>query len=117
LSTAIEVSDGACFDVSTYYCQALRYGQLYLKLINGKAFLLKTHGARTLINLRPIWFNGINLPKGSLFTMTDENEFAFLRLTPFMFDNREDMISAFGTEVIKAEDSGEDLMEVANYSY
>ncbi len=117
LSTAIDVSDGACFDVSTYYCQALRYGQLYLKLINGKPFLLKTHGARTLINLRPIWFNGVNLPKGSLFTMTGENEFAFLRLTPFMFDDREDMVSAFGTEVIKAEDSGEDLLAVANYDW
>jgi hypothetical protein len=117
LPTKIDVSDGACFDVSTYYCQALNYGQLYLKLINGKAFLLKTHGARTLINLQPILFNGISLPKGSLFTMTDENEFAFLRLTPFMFDNREDMISAFGTEVIKAEDSGEDLLAVANYSW
>jgi hypothetical protein len=117
LPTKIDVSDGACFDVSTYYCQALNYGQLYLKLINGKAFLLKTHGARTLINLQPIWFNGINLPKGSLFTMTDENEFAFLRLTPFMFDNREDMVSAFGSEVIKAEDNGEDLLEVANYNW
>jgi hypothetical protein len=117
LLTAIDVSDGACFDVSTYYCQAMRCGQLYLKLINGKAFLLKTHGARTLINLQEIWFNGIHLPKGSLFTVTGDNKFAFLRLTPFMFDNREDMLSAFGTEVIKTEELGEDLLRVANYSW
>lgn len=112
---AIGVSDGACFDVTSYYCQALQYGHLYQKIINGKKFLIKTHGSQTLINLSPIWFNGIELPKGSLFTTVNNDEFAFLRLTPFAFDNREDMVSAFGTEIIKAEDIGEEVMSVVNY--
>lgn len=114
-SEAIGVSDGACFDVASYYCQALNYGNLYQKTINNKQFLIKTHGSHTLINLTPIWFNGIELPKGSLFTTVDNDEFAFLRLTPFVFNNREDMVSAFGTEIIKAEDNGENVMSVVNY--
>lgn len=114
-SDAIGVSDGACFDVASYYCQALNYGNLYQKTINNKQFLIKTHGSHTLINLTPIWFNGIELPKGSLFTTVDNDEFAFLRLTPFVFNNREDMVSAFGTEIIKAEDNGENVMSVVNY--
>lgn len=114
-SEAIGVSDGACFDVASYYCQALNYGNLYQKTINNKQFLIKTHGSHTLINLTPIWFNGIELPKGSLFTTVNNDEFAFLRLTPFVFDNRQDMVSAFGTEIIKAENNGEDVMSVVNY--
>lgn len=114
---AIGINTGACFDVATYYCQAYEYGKLYLKIINGKRFLEKTHGNHTLINLSPIWFNGIELPKGSLFTTVNNDDFAFLRLTPFMFDNRQDMLSAFGTEIIKAEDLGEDPLKIINHNW
>jgi len=37
---------------------------------------------------------------------------AFLRFTPFMFDNIDDMVSAFGTEVIKSLNQGSDPMKV-----
>lgn len=113
----ISINGGACFDVATYYCQAYRYGKLYLKIINGQRFLEKTHGNHTLINLSPIYFNGIQLPKGSLFTTVNGDEFAFLRLTPFMFDNRQEMVSAFGTEVIKAEDDGGNLLQIINHDW
>ena len=113
---AIQLSDGACFDVTTYYCQALNDGKLYQKIINGHLFLIKTHGANTLINVKPILFNGLWLPKGSLFiSPNNDDQFAFLRLTPFVFDNREDMLAAFGSEIIKAETNGENAMKVENY--
>lgn len=114
-SDSIGVKDGACFDVTSYFCQAFQCGNLYQKIINGKRFFIKTCGSHTLINLTPIWFNGIELPKGSLFTTVNNDEFAFLRLTPFMFDNREDMLSAFGTEIIKAEEGGDNVLSVVNY--
>jgi len=114
---AISINEGACFDVATYYCQAYEYGRLYLKIINGQRFLEKTHGSHTLINLSPIYFNGIQLPKGSLFTTVNNDEFAFLRLTPLMFDNRQDMVSAFGAEIIKAEDLGGDLLKIINHDW
>lgn len=113
---AIQLSDGACFDITTYYCSALEYGQLYQKIINGHLFLIKTHGHNTLINIKPILFNGVWLPKGSLFiSPNNDDQFAFLRLTPFMFDNREEMLAAFGTEIIKAETNGKNAMDVVNY--
>lgn len=114
---AISINEGACFDVATYYCQAYEYGRLYLKIINGQRFLEKTHGSHTLINLSPIYFNGIQLPKGSLFTTVNNDEFAFLRLTPLMFDNRQDMVSAFGAEIIKTEDLGGDLLKIINHDW
>ena len=70
-----------------------------------------------MINLSPIYFNGIQLPKGSLFTTVNNDEFAFLRLTPLMFDNRQDMVSAFGAEIIKTEDLGGDLLKIINHDW
>jgi hypothetical protein len=34
-----------------------------------------------------------------------------------MFDNRQDMVSAFGAEIIKAEDLGGDLLKIINHDW
>jgi len=110
--TQVKIQNGACFDVTSYYCQAVSQNKTYARKINGKPFLLKTHGSNTLMNAEPIMFKGINLPRGSLFTIGGDGKLAFLRFTPFMFDTREDMVSSFGTEVLKAEAEGGDLESV-----
>lgn len=102
-SSRISIKAGACFDVVSYYAQAQNLGKLYNIELFGKSFLQKTHGARTFINTGEFPFNGISLPRGSLFVKGDDGGLAFLRLTPFMFDSRDDMVSSFGTEIIKAE--------------
>lgn len=102
-SSKISITAGACFDVVSYYAQAQELGKLYNVELFGRSFLGKTHGARTFINTEEFPFNGIILPKGSLFVKGEDGGLAFLRLTPFMFDSRDDMVSAFGTEIIKAE--------------
>ncbi len=108
----VSITSGACFDVATYYSQALDLGKLRTAVIHGTKFFEKTHGAHTFMNLEPIDFGGVALPKGSLFTLAKDGGLAFLRFTPFMFDNREDMLSAFGSEIIKAENNREDLNKV-----
>jgi len=101
----IRIKEGACFDVVSYYLQAKKLGKLEKITILGNNFLHKHHGKETLINLSEFEYQGITLPKGCLFVYTSENNLAFLRFTPFAFDTRDDMVSAFGTEVIKAEDN------------
>lgn len=108
----VSIKAGACFDVASYYSQALDLRKLRATEIHGVKFFEKTHGAHTFINLEPMNFGGVMLPKGSLFTLADDGGLAFLRFTPFMFDNRDDMVSAFGSEVIKAESNREDLNKV-----
>ncbi|QQG41287.1 MAG: hypothetical protein HYV90_03895 [Candidatus Woesebacteria bacterium] len=108
----VSITAGACFDVATYYSQALGLGKLRTTVIHGTKFFEKTHGAHTYMNLESIDFGGVKLPKGSLFTLAEDGGLAFLRFTPFMFDNRDDMLSAFGSEVVKAEHNGEDLDRV-----
>lgn len=46
-------------------------------------------------------FNGVQLPKGSLFTKSpDDGGWAFTRLTPFSLDDLEQQM-AFGSEITK----------------
>lgn len=111
----IAINDGACFDVASYYAQALDLGQLAKISIDKAMFLEKTHGSHTFLNMQPIVFNGLQLPKGCLFTRDDDGKLGFLRLTPFALDSREDMVAAFGTEVLKAEANGGNLQKVLDY--
>ncbi len=99
----IHIREGACFDVTGYYLQSEANGKLKTIMIGNHKFLYKTHGIHTLINSEEVNFKGIRLPKGSLFVQDSNGRLSFLRLTPFMFDSKEDMISAFGTELLKAE--------------
>lgn len=111
----IAINDGACFDVASYYVQALDLWQLWKVPIDKAMFLEKTHGSHTFLNIQPIVFNGLQLPKGCLFTRDDDGKLGFLRLTPFALDSREAMVAAFGTEVLKAEANGGNLQKVLDY--
>lgn len=111
-SSRISIKAGACFDVVSYYTGAQVLGKLHNVELFGKKFLEKTHGAHTFINAEEFSFNGIRLPKGSLFVRGEDGGLAFLRLTPFMFDSRDDMVSSFGTEIIKAERHNENIAAV-----
>lgn len=101
LDEKVSIQASACFDVYGYYLQAEKLGKQHNINLYGKNFLSKTHGKNTLINKEPVILKGITLPKGCLFIKNEKNELAFLRFTPFIFENNEDMISAFGTEVLK----------------
>lgn len=105
----VSMTNGSCFDVTSYYIQALKFGALRTVARGDTKFLYKTHGQQTMICTTPIVYKGITLPKGSLFMQASDGKLAFLRFTPFMFPNKDDMISAFGTEVLKAENSGDPL--------
>lgn len=108
----VHILGGACCDVTEYYVGALQYRQLFPEIIEGKRFVRKTHGAETYINVDEVSFRGITLPRGSLFIKGEDGKLAFLRFTPFMFDSHEDMISTFGTEVVKAERQTGSVMPV-----
>ena len=104
--TQIRIKDGACFDVLNYYLGAANNVDLnpnYLSKFvaeNNVKLLKKTMGSHTFLSTDPIVFNGVKLPKGALFTKTDDG-WALLRLTPFSFDQANDQ-KAFGTEIDKA---------------
>lgn len=68
---------------------------------NGVDMLHKTHGKETFLLVRPTMFRGVELPKGSLMSRQVDGGWAFLRLTPFAFDNPIDQ-EAFGSELSKA---------------
>lgn len=108
----VSVSAGACFDVYGYYIDAQKIRQLHYTEVNGQPLLEKTHGAHTFINTRPLMFKGVELPKGALFVQADDGNYAFLRLTPFVFDEYNDMVSAFGTEVLEADDNRESYTQI-----
>lgn len=108
----IQINKGSCFDVTEFWVQAPRQRALEPYQIDGNRFLHKTHGFHTTMNVSPISYKGVTLPRGSLFIRGGDGGLAFLRFTPFMFDNIDDMVSAFGTEVIKSVSHGADPMEV-----
>lgn len=93
----IKISYGACFDVASYY---LFSETRPYEAENGVPMLEKLGGAHTFLTTEPLVFNGVRLPKGALMTRQDDG-WAFLRLTPFSFDNSDDKM-AFGSEVSKA---------------
>lgn len=99
-----KIRDGACFDVFGYYLGA---GASYSKPLteinegNNVRLLEKTLGSHTYMTVDPITFNGISLPKGSLFSRAKDGGWALLRLTPFSFDKPIDQ-QAFGSEIAKA---------------
>lgn len=100
-SENIQIKDGACFDVVAYYMGAAsdRSG-LTTEEQEGVSLLHKTHGVDTYLTQEPITFNGVPLPKGSLFSKDKSGSWAFLRLTPFAFDEPQDQL-AFGSEMSK----------------
>ncbi len=93
----IEISDGACSDMTWYYINEKIRPYV---VENDVPMLEKIGGAKTFLTTEPIIFNGVRLPKGALMTHEDDG-WAFLRLTPFSFDNPDDKL-AFGSEVSKA---------------
>ncbi|HSH18105.1 MAG TPA: hypothetical protein VK978_01855 [Candidatus Saccharimonadales bacterium] len=102
-SKRIEVSNGACFDVASYYVgaadQSWRTNDLRKISDGGVELLEKTHGSHTYLSLHPMQFNGVQLPKGALFSRQQDG-WAFLRLTPFSFDNLADQL-ALAPEIAK----------------
>lgn len=99
-NTEIAIRNGACFDVAGYYLGAVDYGGLRSVTEHKVAMLEKTHGSHSFLLVEPVVFNGVHLPKGSLMSKAADG-WAFLRLTPFVFDRDEDQ-SATGSEIAKA---------------
>lgn len=106
-SNEVQFMNGACFDVAAYYVGAAhdtRYGLHGIKLKeiqeNGVRLLEKTHGIHTFLSLDPMTFNGVRIPKGALFSKSEDNNWIFQRLTPFAFDDGKDQM-VFGSEMSK----------------
>lgn len=103
---AISIRKGACFDVAGYYLEGVDMPRqlegVAIEQVNGTTLLKKTYGGKTHMLTAPIKFNGVTLPKGSLMTReTDDGRWAFLRLSPFTFDDSSDRL-ATGSELQKA---------------
>lgn len=103
----IDIKDGACFDVFTYYVGAAAgerdWGTnnwLHETTVGDVRLLEKTHGNHTFMSTTEVQFNGVVLPKGALFQQATDGGFAFQRLTPFTFDEAVDQ-QAFGSEITK----------------
>lgn len=103
----IDIKDGACFDVFTYYVSAAAgerdWGTnhwLHETTVGDVKLLEKTHGNHTFMSTTEVQFNGVILPKGALFQRAVDGGFAFQRLTPFTFDEAVDQ-QAFGSEITK----------------
>ena len=104
----IEIKDGACFDVMAYYLGASgrrpmsgASDDLRKVDIGGVPLLEKTLGAHTYLTLSETTFNGVKLPAGALLSRADDGNWAFLRLTPFVFEDEKDQAS-LGSEIAKA---------------
>lgn len=97
----INISDDACFDVTSFYLQGAAHGSRSVGVLpyeeNGVPMLAKSYGGKTHLLLKPTLFNGVNLPKGSLMKKQKDDTWAFLRLTSFTFDTKE------GEQVFEAE--------------
>lgn len=100
----VHITYGACFDVTSYYVGAAAAAPQHkgLKSIeaDGVKMLEKEHGIHTFLTQEPVVFNGVRLPKGALFQRSSDNKWAFLRLTPFAFDEAKDQM-VFGSEISK----------------
>jgi hypothetical protein len=105
-SERVQIRNGACFDVAAYYASAaadMPYGKVGLTKVrteNDVRFLEKMVGSHTFLSRDTMRFNGVHLPKGSLFQHATDGGWAFLRLTPFAFDEAVDQL-AFGSEMTK----------------
>ncbi len=103
-SQRYRIRDGACFDVAAYYIAAAgenRSNNSSRIVTDGDVSMLeKTYGSHTFMLTEPALFNGTPLPKGSLLSKHDDG-YAFLRLTPFTFDNPTDQL-ALDPELAKA---------------
>lgn len=107
----IKLRDSSCFDVAAYYVGAADLTQAGvqtglvktdIETEDGRTLTLldKLHGGKTTLSTQPLTFNGVDVPKGSLFMRQEDGSYAFLRLTPFTFDSPEDQ-RAFGSEMDK----------------
>ena len=101
-SERVGIRNGACFDVVAYYVGAIDEGRggLHRYEANSVPMIEKKHGSHTFLTSAAIRFNGVRLPKGSLFSQAQDGGWAFLRLTPFAFDKTADQL-AFGSEITK----------------
>jgi len=114
-SNKVEFSTGACGDVAGYFIKSANEATLVkvgrrqmveqsksLQAVaeDGINFLQKRLGTNTsYLSIESMVFNGVRLPKGALFTKGDDGGWAFLRLTPFAFDDPEDQVAAAGSEI------------------
>lgn len=96
----ISITRGACFDVSSYYIGGAGQSLLRNVEVGDVKLIEKTHGSHTFMTTSSTIFNGVKLPKGALLSQQQDGGWAFLRLTPFTFDNESDQ-SAFGSEMAK----------------
>ena len=100
----IDVTKGACFDVTGYYVSAaLETGRQGIAPIEvaGVPMLEKNIGAHTYMLTEETLFNGVRLPKGALMGRLSDEGWAFLRLTSFTFDSEDDK-QVFDAEIRKA---------------
>jgi len=117
----VSITNGACFDVFTYYVGAAATTDAwpdYLKKFQAGAvnMLEKNTGVHTYLTTQPTVFNGVRLPKGALFSKADDEKWAFLRLTPFAFDEPADQL-AFGSEISKTlKNERENLLRLGGVS-
>ncbi len=101
----ISITAGACFDVASYYAggaaESIHFGGVLPVSEDSVLLLEKKTGAETHLLTHPIVFNGVQLPVGALMKKTGDGGWAFLRLTPFSFDNATDS-QVFAAETTKA---------------
>ncbi len=101
----VSMKDGSCFDSAGYFEMARKYGDIELIKVNGKRILYKKNGAKTYMNLDSVIFNGVEIPPGGLFVKPENssaNEFALVRLTPYIDLESDPLYGAFAPEVTKA---------------
>ncbi len=98
---SIEMRDGACFDVTSFYIASMTRGLLNKYSENNISMLKKLRGAYTYLLGEPATIKGVVLPPGALLSRQEDGTWAFLRLTPFCFETKED-IDATGSEMVQA---------------
>lgn len=76
---SINIKDGACKDAENYYTSSTTHKVN----IGGKAFLTKTEGVQTYMNIDPVIFNGIKMQPGVLFGKQKDGSFGVLRYTSY----------------------------------
>lgn len=94
----VAMRDGSCFDLPYYYHDAAK--RFELTEVKEPTAMLYDGASNTYLTQNKVQFNGVNLPKGSLMKKGSDGNWAFLRLTPFCFDE-EYKQDVFGTEIIK----------------
>ena len=105
---SISIKTGACKDAEQYFTSDTTHSVN----IGGKAFLTKTEGQPTFMNVDPIMFNGITVQPGALFNRQPDGSFGMLRLT--MYAVGDEAADTFGVQYKEAI-GGHDHMTAIKY--